>query len=72
MINKTFVVTFENLNDEVDIMTITGEDRLDAEAAFWEVTQEENMVVKDIVSINEFTNDDEADGYIDWWYDRHS
>jgi hypothetical protein len=66
---KQFIITFEDLNGDQDIMCITAEDSIDAEVAFWEVTQEEHMVVDAIVGINEFNNDDEVDAYGDWFYE---
>ena len=67
---KQFIITFEDLNYGSDIMHITANDSVEAEATFWEVAEEEHMVVDEILGINEFNNDADADGYMDWFYTR--
>ena len=67
---KQFIITFEDLNYGSDIMCITANDSVEAEATFWEVAEEEHMVVDEILGINEFSNDADADGYMDWFHTR--
>ena len=67
---KQFIITFEDLNYGSDIMCITANDSVEAEAAFWEIAEEEHMVVDEILGINEFSNDADADGYMDWFHTR--
>ena len=67
---KQFIITFEDLNYGSDIMCITANDSVEAEATFWEVAEEEHMVVDEILGINEFDGEGDADGYMDWFYTR--
>ena len=67
---KQFIITFEDLNYGSDIMCITANDSVEAEATFWEVAEEEHMVVDEILGINEFDGEGDADGYMDWFHTR--
>lgn len=50
--NNNYVIVYKTADDEIEVITVTGEDPVDAEASFFMVVDENGWAVEEVLSVS--------------------
>ena len=68
-----YIISYKTADNEIGMITVTGEDHLDAEASFYMVADENNWAIEEVMSVSavlEFTDDVYEMEDDDQWLDK--
>jgi len=76
--NNNYVIAYKTADNEFGMITVTGEDHIDAEASFYMVADENNWAIEEVMSVSavlEFTDDvyemEDHDNWLDQYVKIH-
>jgi hypothetical protein len=76
--NNNYVISYKTADNEFGMITVTGEDHIDAEASFYMVADENNWAIEEVMSVSavlEFTDDvyemEDHDNWLDQYVKVH-
>ncbi len=49
---NNYVISYKTADNEIGMITVTGEDHLDAEASFYMVADENNWAIEEVMSVS--------------------
>ncbi len=47
-----YIISYKTADNEIGMITVTGEDHLDAEASFYMVADENNWAIEEVMSVS--------------------
>jgi len=50
--NNKYIISYKTADNEIGMITVTGEDHLDAEASFYMVADENNWAIEEVMSVS--------------------
>lgn len=50
--SNNYVIVYKTADDEIEVITVTGEDPVDAEASFFMVVDENGWAVEEVLSVS--------------------
>jgi hypothetical protein len=71
--NNNYVIAYKTADNEFGMITVTGEDHIDAEATFYMLADENNWAIEEVMSVSavlEFTDDVYEMEDDDQWLDK--
>jgi hypothetical protein len=72
--NNNYVISYKTADNEFGMITVTGEDHIDAEALFYVIADENGWCIKEVMSVSavlEFTDDVHEMEDHDNWLDQY-
>jgi len=49
---NNYIISYKTADNEIGMITVTGEDHLDAEASFYMVADENNWAIEEVMSVS--------------------
>ena len=78
MNNNNYVISYKTADNEIGILSVTGEDHVDAEATFYMIADDNGWAVDEVVSVSavmEFTDNvyemEDHDNWLDQYVHTH-
>jgi hypothetical protein len=71
--NNNYVISYKTADNEIGMITVTGEDHIDAEASFYVIADENGWCIEEVMSVSavlEFTDDVHEMEDDDQWLDK--
>ena len=71
--NNNYVISYKTADNEFGMITVTGEDHLDAEATFYMIADESGWAIEEVMSVSavmEFTDEVHEMEDDDQWLDK--
>jgi hypothetical protein len=50
--NNNYIISYKTADNEIGMITVTGEDHIDAEATFYMVADENNWAIEEVMSVS--------------------
>ena len=50
--NNSYVISYKTADNEFGMVTVTGEDHIDAEASFYMLADENNWAIEEVMSVS--------------------
>ena len=50
--NNKYIISYKTADNEIGMITVTGEDHVDAEASFYMLADENNWVIEEVMSVS--------------------
>jgi hypothetical protein len=50
--NNNYIISYKTADNEIGMITVTGEDHLDAEASFYMLADENNWAIEEVMSVS--------------------
>ena len=72
--NNNYVISYKTADNEIGIISVNGEDHIDAEAAFYVIADDNGWCVEEVMSISavmEFTDEVYEMEDNDQWLDKY-
>ena len=76
--NNNYIISYKTADNEIGMISITGEDHVDAEASFYVIADENEWCVDEVVAVSvvaEFTDDvyemEDHDNWLDQYVKVH-
>jgi len=72
--NNNYVISYKTADNEFGMITVTGEDHVDAEASFYMLADGNNWAIEEVMSVSavlEFTDDVHEMEDHDNWLDQY-
>ena len=71
--NNKYIISYKTADNEIGMITVTGEDHTDAEASFYMLADENNWAIEEVMSVSavlEFTDEVYEMEDDDQWLDK--
>ena len=71
--NNKYIISYKTADNEIGMITVTGEDHIDAEASFYMLADENNWAIEEVMSVSavlEFTDEVYEMEDDDQWLDK--
>jgi hypothetical protein len=72
--NNNYIISYKTADNEFGMISVTGEDHIDAEATFYDIANENGWCIEEVMSVSavlEFTDDVHEMEDHDTWLDQY-
>jgi len=75
---NNYIISYKTADNEIGMISVTGEDHVDAEASFYVIADDNGWVIDEVIAVNavmEFTDDvyemEDHDNWLDQYVKTH-
>jgi hypothetical protein len=76
--NNNYIISYKTADNEFGMISVTGEDHVDAEASFYVIADDNSWAIDEVIAVNavmEFTDDvyemEDHDNWLDQYVKMH-